>query len=792
VPVTPTYPGVYIEEVPSPVHTIAGVDTSIAAFIGYTKRGQTNHAVEIFSYGDFERTFGGLDPDCPMTYAVQQFFNNGGTHAWAIRVAKSAAAAQVGMRNIPGGGGTRVLTATASSEGAWANDMLVEVDYNNLNPDSLFNLTITDYEVQNGQLVQGATELFQNLGMEADSPSWAVDVLKNNSALTHLDRPAGVPAALMTTPGYSRTAPVNTGDVHSFDNVDAGHNKLMVTIDGDGPHEIAVTMAPVVGAALANKLDTLGIQIEGAVQQVTQKVITHNIDNVGPAAGNFKRLRLNAPSGTPHEHSSLTITDAADQNLAAVIGFGIANGGIEVSGSAPARPAASGTLGTDIDEGLIGQGHTLANLTPTKQLDMRVRHGGTIVNPPGWVTLTLVPGAGAPPANKEALRLQLETIIRAAATAAANDPIKDDLKQARVVLAGNRLRVITSGKPGASIEFQNTGGDTTAQEIGLSNAVVNVAAYVLSGPTVQAQEAEGTAGNDGTAPDVTDFVGDQPKKKGLYALENVDLFNILCIPGQSDVTLLSDAMTYCEHRRALYIVDVPSSVDTLTEAQDWINNLPSKSTNAAAYFPWVMLPDPTRQYRPYPAPPSGMIAGLYARTDAARGVWKAPAGTEAFLRGPQDLVYKLTDPENGTINKLGLNAIRSLPIYSNVVWGARTIVGSDIQSSEWKYIPVRRIALFIEESLYRGTQWVVFEPNDEPLWAQIRLNVGAFMHSLFRQGAFQGKSPREAYLVKCDSETTTQDDINRGIVNILVGFAPLKPAEFVIIQISQLAGQLET
>ena len=132
-----------------------------------------------------------------------------------------------------------------------------------------------------------------------------------------------------------------------------------------------------------------------------------------------------------------------------------------------------------------------------------------------------------------------------------------------------------------------------------------------------------------------------------------------------------------------------------------------------------------------------------------------------------------------------------MPVYGIVSWGARTLDGADQKASEWKYIPVRRLALFLEESLYRGTQWVVFEPNDEPLWAQIRLNVGAFMQNLFRQGAFQGTSPREAYLVKCDKETTTQNDINLGIVNIVVGFAPLKPAEFVILKITQLAGQVE-
>jgi hypothetical protein len=152
---------------------------------------------------------------------------------------------------------------------------------------------------------------------------------------------------------------------------------------------------------------------------------------------------------------------------------------------------------------------------------------------------------------------------------------------------------------------------------------------------------------------------------------------------------------------------------------------------------------------------------------------------------------KLTDDENGQLNQLGINCLRTFPVAGSVVWGARTLRGADQLADEYKYVSVRRTALFIEESLYRGTQWVVFEPNDEPLWAQIRLNIGAFMHNLFRQGAFQGTTPQDAYFVKCDKETTTQNDIDRGIVNILVGFAPLKPAEFVVIKIQQIAGQIE-
>jgi phage tail sheath protein FI len=173
-------------------------------------------------------------------------------------------------------------------------------------------------------------------------------------------------------------------------------------------------------------------------------------------------------------------------------------------------------------------------------------------------------------------------------------------------------------------------------------------------------------------------------------------------------------------------------------------------------------------------------------------VWKAPAGTEATLTNVNALTYKMIDAENGVLNPQAINCLRSFPVYGNVCWGARSLVGADQLASDWKYVPVRRTALFLEASLFRGTQWVVFEPNDEPLWAQIRLNVGAFMRGLFQKGAFQGSTPAKAYFVKCDSETTTQADINLGVVNIVVGFAPLKPAEFVILQIQQIAGQIPT
>ena len=187
--------------------------------------------------------------------------------------------------------------------------------------------------------------------------------------------------------------------------------------------------------------------------------------------------------------------------------------------------------------------------------------------------------------------------------------------------------------------------------------------------------------------------------------------------------------------------------------------------------------------------PCGAVAGVWAATDSSRGVWKAPAGTAATITGITDFTVQVDDGESGTLNPLAVNGLRTMPAVGPVVWGARTTVGADQAPNQWKYLPVRRLALYIEESLRRGTQWAVFEPNDEPLWSSLRLNVTTFMQGLFRQGAFEGTTPAQAYLVQCDANNNPQAQIDLGIVNILVGFAPLYPAEFVIINIQQQAGQ---
>lgn len=314
-----------------------------------------------------------------------------------------------------------------------------------------------------------------------------------------------------------------------------------------------------------------------------------------------------------------------------------------------------------------------------------------------------------------------------------------------------------------------------------------------------------TAGqaSDSEPLDDATYQGSEADKTGIFALQRTDLFNLMCIPpdtreGDTTPAVYSSALDFCVRRRAMLIVDPPAAWDSANDivgdnnaALTALGLTGERARNAALFFPRMRQADPRRDGQLDTFAPCGALAGLMARTDTNRGVWKAPAGVDAAISGAQGLAVSLTNDENGQLNPQGVNCLRVFPIIGTVAWGARTMRGADLLADEYKYVPVRRTALYIEESLYRGLQWVVFEPNDEPLWAQIRLNAGAFMHNLFRQGAFQGSTPRDAYFVKCDKETTTQNDINLGIVNVVVGFAPLKPAEFVIIKLQQMAGQID-
>jgi uncharacterized protein len=330
---------------------------------------------------------------------------------------------------------------------------------------------------------------------------------------------------------------------------------------------------------------------------------------------------------------------------------------------------------------------------------------------------------------------------------------------------------------GASPSAGGGGGGTTL-------VTVEEQGYKLGGAT---------AGRDVSDKDVVDQL-----TVGKSALDKIPDVSLIAAPGFTSHEVISAGFTYAERHRnglgdAFFIADIPPTVANKNDVKKFVTNplfQPSNSGYGALYFPWIYARDQTARGRnpKIPLPPSGFIAGISARIDYVRGVWKAPAGTEAGVSGHQGLTAELTDMDQGVINLAGVNALRTFPLYGTVVWGSRT-VSHDIA---WRYVPVRRMANFLKSSIYDGIQWAVFEPNHEPLWDALRLTIGGFMMDLFRQRALQGSTPEEAFFVKCDRETTTETDQQNGIVNVLVGFAPLKPAEFVVVRLSQKVAQQQT
>ncbi|MBU3079005.1 phage tail sheath C-terminal domain-containing protein [Sphingomonas quercus] len=670
-PVQPTYPGVYIEEISSGVHPITGVATSTAAFIGTFAKGLANEAVQILSQADFEREYGGLDRNSEASYAIQQFFMNGGSQAWVVRVvndgspAGSVAGAEANATLTVLGAATKVFNvragrrirgASAINPGEWGNFVRVQVDHNGTAAGATFNLTISQVRVDGNRTTVVATETFNNLTMEPNTPNNAIEVVNQGSRLVQLDR---VGLAALGTPA-PRPAPSGTISNASL------------------------------AAAIPAAISALKVAIT-------------------LASGSSAAIALDYP-GSP-----LLTAPASFAGWAQALQTALRQAGADPTLPPAMRPYLTGATVQALNDGAGAN----------------------------W-RFAVLPGAGAQPYDSTA-------------------------------------KLVFSGADLGAYKF--------------NAASTGVAQYELAG------------GADGTVVDATGawampvsvFRGSAAGATGLYALEDVDLFNVLCIPdapkfAANDMqSLYQEAEIYVEGRRAMIIVDIPEDVVQIDQMQAWMTaNDSLRHPNAAVYYPRTFTPDPLNQGRLRSLAPSGTMAGLWARTDTARGVWKAPAGTETQLRNVASLARTMTDQENGLLNPLGINCLRTFPIYSNICWGARTLEGADILASDWKYVPVRRTTLFIEESLFRGTKWVVFEPNDEPLWAQIRLNVGAFMQDLFRKGAFQGTTAKDAFFVKCDGETTTQTDIDLGIVNVEVGFAPLKPAEFVILKISQIARSSST
>jgi len=777
-----SYPGVYIEEVPSGVHTITGVATSIAAFFGRTAKGPINKAVRCLSMSDFTRGFGGPHPDNDLAQSVRQFFDNGGTDCYIIRVAHNAERASVILKNQVE---NDVLEAVAKNAGNWGNAIYLEVDYNTPNPDDTFNLRVI-HKVGDTLI---ASENFTNLSMDPASARYAPPFVTQSSKIIDLNGFGNEPS----TDGYSESRrPFNRADL--LDDLN-----LLVYTDQCSSFKISINDSPYINIDLGEDSTSFNEtdNIEDQIEQRINTLLNDNPDTIGlivdctlsvvEESEDIVVLRI---TSDVDPHRSVRIRRATKNDLTGPMMLGIDQGGIEVTRYSELRPVPTATMFT-------GNVNELAALTQNAFNQIQINGGASPVDlnddlqttgeHERWYRDDLPSEING---HNDGVREKLR-IIQKAVNRATDLPC-------RAEVWGYHLAFIpTEGTINRTIEVTITVPDIETDTF----FTQNVRQYALgaAGNSVY-QQIPGTIGkdDDGINPlETGDYIGNEEQHTGFHALDRVDLFNLMVIPRDKDIlgtdhqALYGQASIYCQQNRAFLLMDAPDSwtdVDRLVATSTEVNSLRSLVTkqNSAVFYPKVQYSDAgIKKY----IGPSGMIAGLMARIDSTRGIWKAPAGIEADLRGILDVEVNLTDLENGVLNKLGVNCLRKFP--SGIVnWGARTMSGSDSDTSEWKYIPIRRLALFLEESLYRGTKWVVFEPNDEPLWAKIRLNLGAFMMRLFRQGAFQGSTPDKAFYVKCDGETTIQADRNLGIVNIEVGFAPLKPAEFVIIRIQQIAGEL--
>lgn len=860
-PIAVTYPGVYIEELDSGPAAIAGVATNICAFVGRALFGPTDKVMTCFNYGDYIRNYGGLQFDYPMSYAVQDFFNNGGSQAVIARLFEPDVGSGVAQLKFPPApidlpeewlldgdaakGATTLIVAppTNPSPGAPDAGMVLTV------PGDGTQYMVTKYAVAAGKnpatvaIVPALTEAMSRctpltFGYGPSPTGWTVQsqsqgkvTLTGGSGLpelgqtfvfgsdpnsyTAISQPTvsldGLQVTLTVTPppppsvtfGTTATVsdpvplpmpigwqidkfiipktPSSTGSMTLIHGIGAPQPGDIFTIGNAADKYIVKSFTPV-STKVTEAILTFSAE---SGKYLDPKVFCHCCPPIfsrpppqkmgikaGPKKGDIKFTyqRGTGASGVVdigdtftigNDPSSVYSVRYVDSNLniyflpEAATAFGATD---SIAFSPPLTLAAA-------DPGKWGNFLTATadtnGITPRTAKQFKAQYG---LEPDDLFNLTLTL------TNAQGKRVASESYLNVSVRMdgdAAHYPNRLD----RVLQHNSELAVV-SRMPGTAP------GNTTAQGVG---------------------------GNDGTYLTPATCVGDQSQKTGIYLLETTPLFNLLCFPPDRrilsgidldlDPLVRGKAAEYCTDRRAFYVVDPLAEWAAMAKNGDTADIQPDDlditgmnkdgieiARNSAVYFPRLVKEDILMKSQPATFAPCGAVAGIMAATDVARGVWKAPAGTGAGVGGILGFDVHVTDDENGQLNPLGINCLRNLPTIGPVVWGARTLRGADAFEDAYKYIPVRRLTLFIEDSLYRGTQWAVFEPNDEALWSALRLQVGGFLADLARQGAFYN------YAVTCDATTTTEDDIANGVVNILVQIAPVKPAEFVVLQIQQIAG----
>lgn len=774
------HPGVYIEEIPSGAKPIEGVATSVTAFVGEAPRGPSATNTLIGKWDDYISIFGGVAHENDhMGLAVQAFYLNGGGAAYICRLVgdgSSSASASVEGQGPSGGGPTAspVLHITATSEGAWGNGVYVQIL--KPNPDSL-SFTLLVGHRKDGKFV--TDESFTDLTMVQEEDNYALTRVNGNSSLVKLSLGAAaeIGGASEQYQGATFTGGELPDSADYFTNHINGPLSLSLNINGMGAEQIIINVSgDLTGANAAD-----GAVVAAAIQTAVRALGTADAyQNFTCSYLPARRFQLHTP-----EDDSRAFIEVYPGVLAQVLRLDAAQKAV-LTGAAL---AATATLFNDSTSGIPG----LASTSLTLNMD---HLGGITINlDPGDLGLT-----GDNTADGGAVALAIQNAVRAV------DLRVPSYKDFTCRYTATRQFVLTSGSSSVRRSRVSVSDGPLADLLGLDSTdspvevagrqmeqgTANVIPVQRLGPLDQGFQMTGGVATAPTAADYASFYG--------TVLRKVRDASILVLPGQpwpasGAHPVIDQTLAHCEAmKNRMVIIDPPPGLELDQAATVNQLGLPT-STYSVLYYPWVKMSNPL--YNPDTNPnapktvsvsPSAFAAGMWAKIDSRRGVWKAPAGVEAQLIGAADLEFTVEDLEQGQLNPLGVNCYRKLPSYGSVVWGSRTLATR--ANPEWRYVPVRRTAIFIEESIYQGIQWAVFEPNDHPLWGALRSNIGSFMNGLFRAGAFQGKTANDAYFVRCGlGDTMTQGDIDRGQVIVIVGFAPLKPAEFVIVRIQQKVGE---
>lgn len=771
------HPGVYLEEIPSGSKPIEGVSTSVAAFVGSARKGPVGVATLIGKLDDYLLEFGSINSeDDAMGLAVQSFYLNGGGAAYICRLAGAgslAASENFLGEGVVGGASTAlpVLIIAARNEGDWGNDVYVQIKKEDLNA-----LT---FDINVGHLDKGVFKLdesFQNLSMREADDNYALTTVNGASAFISLA--LGDNADPDETPLY-QAATLTGGELDStlasyFSAAFTTPRSLTLELNGLGAKQITLNPTDL-GLTGAHNAD--GQAIAAAIVVAVQALST---------ADAYQNFDCSYNDGGPADR--FLLTSAVDGSSATIQVYGGTLAELlRIDPLQVAELVGTDVSATDFSDavtGLPGITHaltiTLDNYDPiTLELD---------------VAALDLSGDNGDDGDSIATAIQHAVNILGA-NIPAMLAFSCDYDGTRFTLASgsssSRVSDLSVAANALSTLLGITGAATSGRQIEQGSAQV-IPLHNL-GTLDQGVQLLGGVHVNPTSLDYSAFYG--------TVLRKVRDVSIIVLPGEqwgsdgSGNAVVSQTLAHCESTMSrVLIIDPPANLEFDQAATVTGLGLPT-STYSVLYYPWLQVANPLYHPDKNPTaaktlsiPPSAVAAGMWAKIDGKRGVWKAPAGVEAQLRGVAGLDYIVEDLEQDQLNPLGVNCIRKLPNFGSVIWGSRTLATK--ADPEWRYVPVRRTAIFIEQSIYNGIQWAVFEPNDYPLWGSLRSNIGSFMNGLFRSGAFQGATADAAYFVRCGlGDTMTQGDIDRGQVIVIVGFAPLKPAEFVIVRIQQKVGQ---